>query len=376
MSHHPPLPSPPISAATRLPHADGLRAVAALWVFLFHVSHATYLERLRARLPEAFNTVVLDHGDLGIAIFFVLSGFVVALSTAREGHAAPPPAAFLLRRLMRLTPPYYASIAATLVLAALWAAATGASVRWPSPTTLLAHLAYLQDAFDVPEINGVYWTLVVELQFYALYLSLTWLVRTRVAPPRQDAARIGLFALTALASMAVVGGALPTPEWFGRLTHTWCAFAAGVLGGWAWMHGGAAVWASRATIAAFVLLAPASAAHPSGLFAVSALTVIVLAESRALGPLPSWLASAPLRWMGALSYSFYLLHAPLQFVGFGIVRRLFAPGPTTDVIGLAASLAICLVAAAAMQRWIEAPSQRWSRRIGAPGPIARPVLDH
>ncbi|HWH81830.1 MAG TPA: acyltransferase [Burkholderiaceae bacterium] len=367
------MPSPP-AASPRVHHADGLRAVAALWVFLFHISQATYLDRLRAQLPGALNAMLFDHGVLGIAIFFVLSGFVVALA-AGPGAASPPSfGAFLMRRLVRLTPPYYASIAATLALMAAWAIWSSGPVRWPSQASIVAHLLYLQDAFGFPEINGVYWTLVVELQFYALYALLTLLAQ-RVAPAsKQHGARIAMFAVSAGVSMFVATGDLPAPAWFGNMAQSWCAFAAGVLGGWAWTQGGAAVWASRGVIAAFALLALSGPPHATGYFIVSALTAVVLSEARLLGPLPGWLASTPLRRLGAVSYSFYLLHAPLMFLGFGIVHHLLPPSAAADLVGLAASLAICLVASAAMQRWVEAPSQRWSRRIGPHGALRRPVL--
>src|SRR5690349_21798798 len=93
-----------------IPHGPGVtRHVRALWVVLFHISAAGHIGRLEAQLPRWIDRIFKD-GHLGGAIFFALSGFVIARSVR---HATVTPSylvRFALRRSIRLDPPYWASI--------------------------------------------------------------------------------------------------------------------------------------------------------------------------------------------------------------------------------------------------------------------------
>jgi len=67
----------PRARGSRLAFADGIRGLAALWVVLFHTSKGRHVDHLMAVLPTWFNSLVFDWGHLGVALFFVLSGFVM-----------------------------------------------------------------------------------------------------------------------------------------------------------------------------------------------------------------------------------------------------------------------------------------------------------
>src|SRR5207244_3567232 len=91
---------------------DSLRGLAALSVALFHCFNhwvSPIHDQLALVLPRPVQ-VLLEHADLGVEIFFVLSGFVIAHSLF--GHAVTPRFAgnFALRRSLRLDPPYWTMI--------------------------------------------------------------------------------------------------------------------------------------------------------------------------------------------------------------------------------------------------------------------------
>ena len=94
----------------RLSYADGVRGLAALWVVLFHASEGGHIEHLKSALPDFITVAVFDWGHLGVAVFFVLSGFVMAHTVRKYDFTPAFGTRFMLRRLARLTPPYYASI--------------------------------------------------------------------------------------------------------------------------------------------------------------------------------------------------------------------------------------------------------------------------
>jgi len=77
----------------------------------------------------------------------------------------------------------------------------------------------------------------------------------------------------------------------------------------------------------------------------------------------SWLGWGWLQFLGAISYSLYLLHNPLTGAGFNLVRRVLPGGIPTELVGLCASVAICIAVSYAVYRLVEVPSQRWSRAI-------------
>jgi peptidoglycan/LPS O-acetylase OafA/YrhL len=148
-----------------IPQIDGLRFVAISSVVLFHIYAA--LERGAVPTPLAFNT---DLAKRGVELFFGISGFILGLPFA-TGYLANGPAVklkqYFLRRLTRLEPPYFLSL---LVCAAMQWVAAHRSVGDMAPH-LLASSVYMHNlifgAFP-GAVNGVAWSLEIEVQFYVL----------------------------------------------------------------------------------------------------------------------------------------------------------------------------------------------------------------
>ena len=85
----------------RFPFVDALRGFAALFVVLHHASQGSHVTGLMAHLPT-WVPHVLREGDVGVAVFFVLSGFVISHSVARSRVTLPFVGRFMLRRSIRL----------------------------------------------------------------------------------------------------------------------------------------------------------------------------------------------------------------------------------------------------------------------------------
>ena len=156
------VPMPGRRVSHRFAHVDTLRAVAALLVFLAHVS-----ERCSplARAPGAglsFPALarVLNFGRLGVLLFFAISGFVIyaSLRGPRE-HAGRR---FVITRFFRLYPAYWLSLALGLLV--FW----GCRGQTFGPALVLANATMLPRLLHAPLVLGVYWTLETELAFYAL----------------------------------------------------------------------------------------------------------------------------------------------------------------------------------------------------------------
>lgn len=147
---------------------DSVRGLAALWVVLFHLT-------LHYEPPSnPFLTVlwenVLGRGLLGVPVFFVLSGFVIAHSLRRGFDRSSSIGNFMLRRVVRLTPPYWAAIVLAVGMHAVASFVNGEPfLPGGSEMTagrLVSHLFYGQELLGYSNINDVFWTLAVEMQFY------------------------------------------------------------------------------------------------------------------------------------------------------------------------------------------------------------------
>lgn len=146
----------------------GLRGIAALFVFIFHYSYFNPGIRLDLSIPFIGKALQfpLAFGFAGVDLFFVLSGFLLALPFARAtlSHSAHPPLAqYYKRRLLRVFPAYYAQLAIILSVGAWF-------ITWKplNGTSLLAHLLMFFNMGwnPVQPMVGLWWTLPVELSFY------------------------------------------------------------------------------------------------------------------------------------------------------------------------------------------------------------------
>ncbi len=155
---------PESGAVNPIPALDGLRALAVLLVILFHAS--TFAEGNPSGNPAS----AIFYGKTGVQLFYVLSGFLLSLPYAQWFFGLrkrPSTLLFYKRRALRVGPAYWVS----LLILGLATAPTIASVR-----DVALHAVFLSNTtwLSTFSINGVYWTMAIEVQFYAL-LPLIWL---------------------------------------------------------------------------------------------------------------------------------------------------------------------------------------------------------
>ena len=190
-----------------IPEIDGLRFVAITAVLVFHLGL-----NLASRNPadfglaegSALRRVVLS-GDFGVQLFFIVSGFVLALPFARHLLLAGPPVslkAYFRRRVTRLEPPYIIVMVGAFLLLVV---VHGRSARSLLPH-LLASLGYLHTVIYGQDslINNVAWSLEVEIQFYLLVPWLTVVFAVRNAATRR-AVLAALIVVTSIVGPLLAG---------------------------------------------------------------------------------------------------------------------------------------------------------------------------
>src|SRR5947208_11642270 len=144
----------------RLRELDGLRGLAALSVFLCHAAELSF--------PKGPWT----DGTGAVALFFVLSGFVLARSLLLQPQSY---GVFLWRRILRLYPAYWAAILLSILLMAVCNRPGLSSLFadvWIKPITLqqlAKHFFLITPSIDVHRIDYPIWSLVVEMRVSLLF---------------------------------------------------------------------------------------------------------------------------------------------------------------------------------------------------------------
>ncbi|WP_322843643.1 acyltransferase [Pseudomonas sp. B33.4] len=150
-----------MNGSHNLQNIQFLRFIAAILVV---AQHAVYFSSLATDTP-ASKFLSWGFGDLGVFVFFVISGFVIAMQTDRK------PAQFMLHRILRIYPGYIAAIIFSTTVLVIFSGYRP-SLTDTSMSIFLIPTGSLNVSFQVP-----YWTLIYEMFFYALILMLMTVFR-------------------------------------------------------------------------------------------------------------------------------------------------------------------------------------------------------
>lgn len=146
----------------RLDYIDTLRGIAALLVIWLHASEA-FVQSTSMGAWVYDSAWAINSGRVGVVLFFAISGFVIPSSLGLEGGSRGRALrAFAIHRFFRLFPAYWLSVLLACLLG--WLAVTAPI----SVGTGLANLTMVQTTFGYGDAIGLYWTLRIELVFYAL----------------------------------------------------------------------------------------------------------------------------------------------------------------------------------------------------------------
>ena len=349
--------------SVRLSSLTSLRWFAALWVFFAHVDFVT------ATNPDSAAVIFLSRmGSTGVSFFFVLSGFVLTWSHV----AGDRPVRFYRRRFARVVPAYWAAALIAVVVMA-WTAPVGAGETLERfiPLTLLQSWVPVRDVYWSGA--GVGWSLSTEVVFYAVFPAVILVVARLTADGAVRAACALVVCVLALPLLLpvtgvsedlaawVVGVAPPV-----RLAE----FVLGMLLAAA-VAGGVRV-PVRPELAALIAFAATVAAGTTvGNLRVVAITLVpfalllmACAQRDADADPPAWLHHRALLVLGQWSYAFYLVHI-LVLMAVGRAIEGADPSAAARVALLAPALALAILAASALFRFVEYPLER--RLRGAPG---------
>ncbi|MCX2865014.1 acyltransferase [Paucibacter sp. PLA-PC-4] len=320
-------------SSNRLQEIDALRGIAALMVVLFHFT---------SKFDELYGHVsapafALPWGHYGVNLFFMISGFVIFMTLARTRE----PADFIVSRFSRLYPAYWFAVGLTFGVTA-WLGLPGKTVGWGDA---ILNLLMFHSLFKVPNVDGVYWTLLVELLFYAwslLAFRLGLLARIHLLLAAALALRLVYF-------VAAQAFGIDLPWTLSQLLIlpfiSW--FACGIMV-YRLSHDSSTRGLDWALVTAAVLTLGITESPFLGALAAALTVLLYLAASRRL-PL---LRIAVLTWLGEISYTLYLVH---ENIGWAVLLRLKAHGFDPNV-SIAIVIALSLLLAWAITRCVEKPA--------------------
>ncbi len=349
------------------PDLEGLRGVAIALVVLFH-----------AGIPGA------SGGFIGVDVFFVLSGFLITglLLRERERKGRVGLAAFYARRARRILPAALVILAVTLgaswlVLAPLDMPRIAGDVA--ASALSVGNIRFAMESTDYfgadravsPVLH--YWSLGVEEQFYLVWPALL-IVAARARQPRAALA----IALSALVGVSFIFSVILTdtaPSWafYSLPTRAWELSLGGLLAVTVAWHGRLPDrvivplgWLGLGAILLAVFAIGPATPYPgiaALLPALGAVAVIIAGNRR--GAVGRVLSVAPLRFLGLISFSLYLVHWPL-FVLPAANLPIGDELPLNVRLGL---IPVAILLGWASYAWIERPFHRGLRMSLPPRPV-------
>lgn len=323
---------------------------------------------------------LVQSGDAAVILFFILSGFVLALPFL--GARAPSYRGFLAKRVCRIWLPYLAAVALAIACAAIFGGerlpglSQWANARWQDgfgAGVLIGH-ATLVGSFDNARYDPVLWSLVHEMRISLVFPLLVLAVVVLGATRSLAGALAVLIAGLALNKAGVRLG--HPSDYFSTLYYVVC-FVAGILLA-QHRHAVVARFARLTSVARAALLIAgvllytypswmdpawlphAHRHHVDDILAVTLGGCVFLAWALGSEPLAHFLRGRLPQFLGRISYSLYLVHA---IVLLALAHALQGTMPIGAIIALMWIVAVPL--AALSQRWVELPAIGLGKRLAA-----------
>lgn len=358
-----------------IPEIDGLRFLAIALVLADHVAVALNVATGLSVVEPPFGSATqsshpsllssfIGGGSVGVLLFFMVSGFVLALPfirNQRAGGAPKPLWPYFRRRITRIEPPYLIVMTFLFVTASL----AGTQVGFGH---FLASLTYMHGAYygaDTP-VNSVAWSLEIEVQFYVLVPALALLL----CAGGRSVRRWRIVLLAAMASAFHAAGIVTAFAFLGSSIQFFLLgwlLADVYVADWgeqprSGYRGDVLGWASLVAIVIGLAFVPATLGHaivPWLVFACGYAAFRSVGLRRALSN--RWVAT-----VGGMCYSIYLIHYALFISMSRYLRPLRGlPSPVALLAACLVLIPLALAAGAAFFVLVERPCMdpAWPERV-------------
>ncbi len=284
-------------------------------------------------------------GRSGVAMFFVISGFIIPYSMYENKYQLSKISQFLIKRFTRLEPPYLFSIIFSLItLSLMWYwCCQPYQIDW---TSVSLHLGYLNVFFQKGWIQGVYWTLAIEFQYYliiALLFPLIMISDIRI--------RLGILGGIIIV-FKLISLRLPIDTFIFEFIEF---FSLGIL---LFLHHINRLSRRTLLVLGVLLLGAIWYFHHKSNTIYALFTAIIIYTNFDI-------RSKLFYFLGKISYSLYLFH---WIIGVEVMRRIYLyyrpiSSQFEKIVFVLFSHLVCILFAYLVYMLIEKPSIIWSKNI-------------
>jgi len=337
-------------SVSRIQELDSLRGIAALVVLVFHFS-----------LLQKDLLAFTKFGVTGVDLFFIISGFVITMSLERIQFGYQ----FAINRFSRLYPTYWTSVIFTFVIICINKSFFGFEPQNSIPTSdFLYNLTMFQYYFGVKDLDGPYWTMIIEMLFYLVmgYLFLTKSLKS---------------ALAILIPLILLGTVLTEFHWFQPfsmayfknfpLAQSLPLFVSGILFHRLFtkdkrilLNIGLIIACYFLQVLLFTKVGRANyyISHPE--YKVVLAIYFALFFLFVFGKL-KFIVNRTTLFLGKISFALYLIHQ--YFSIYFLIPNLMKLGINYYVAAFLIALPACILIAAGITFFIEKPVGKWIKRI-------------
>jgi peptidoglycan/LPS O-acetylase OafA/YrhL len=351
-----------ITTVERVASLTGIRAVAALLVMLTHAAYTT------GKYPQGYLGLVYSRMEIGVPIFFVLSGFLLFLpwvkaaassgaDTAGGVERSPPPSVrrYAWHRVRRIMPAYAVTVVAAYLVYHYRTAGPNPGHTWEGLFRNLTLTQIYTDKYlySFPH-QGLtqMWSLAVEVAFYVVLPLLAWLLLVVLCRRswRPGLLLTGLVALTTISPLWLI--VVHRTDWLPDGARLWLpTFLAWFIGGmmlavlqYMGVRAYALACVPLALVCYFIVSTPIAgepttspdelreALAKTAFYAVIATLVVAPLALGNRGWYAGFLASRPMVFLGEISYEIFLIH--LITMEFVMVQILRYPIYTGSIVNL------------------------------------------
>lgn len=318
------------------PDLDGIRGILACCVVLLHFGINTLVVRVSKGVIPRVNF------ELSVDIFFLLSGFVLTAAEARPRRRNLQK--FALKRFLRLAPIFYLTTAVALI------APPKGYFYSLAPFELILAVPF----FGIDPANFPGWSITWELYLPIIGYALAPLIpQTR---PVANWVFLSLLLLAlGLADVAVAQGA-----------HLYLARSMlGLIAGhllYRCLPSHLPVlrsWQTVALLIFIVMLMILSGRYPVLAAVIPPIAALMIASGAVNDS--RLLSSRPAQWLGAISFTLYMVHIPVLLMALLIFGASFEGNPPAKLVAFGMALALATL----LTRFVEIPVMNWSRRLVA-----------
>ena len=333
-----------------------LKACASQVIVIHHLLLYTPMSPvLQAQWPDLLGFIA-DEGRYVVQVFLVIGGFLAMQSLFKILEQGRKVALWplLKKRYMRLAKPFWVAIAVAVLLGWLGGkiAMQDETSELPDLIQLISHVLLLHDIVEVEALSAGVWYVAIDLQLYAVLLFTAWFGKQlghgagMVIKP-ENALFVMAGAMT-IASLLVWNRNSEHDEW---AWYFFGAYGLGVLAYWAQREG-------KLTLGSLLivgLLGVALWIEWRERLLLTGITALLLMHSARIEKYVAFIAQGPVRWLGDISYSVFLIHYGIAVFASSVVIALGLSSFSSMLTAFLTTWAVCVAAGWALYCGVENP---------------------